>query len=218
MKRLIALVLALLMLTLSLTGCSFGKYIRGDKRYHISWPVIQRIYAKVEADHIIFDKNDVTLDFYYGLYKLFEISTLEQTKEHYHYIPSKEEVEKGVRHTESNFAIYISNNSELIYEKDENGCLLDPKDKVNAKLWKYISFEEAFNTNYGYSSAALDLTYNHSEKITIPADLFTSDNNLVYIHIISLLYTPEEKTYSTTNDCKCITIKYILIGNTVVLR
>ena len=221
MKKLIALMLALLMLGLSLTGCSFGEYVRGDTNYHIRWINTQTIYAKVEADHIIFDKNNVTLDFYYGLYKINEVETLEQTRKRYYSIPSKDEADRGARHTESNFAIYISNNSELVFEKDDNGILLDPKDKVNAKLWKFISFEEAFSTNYGFSNQSIDLTYNHSEKITIPAEFFVSGNNRVYIHIVRILYMPDDNTYSSFyrnyGEHNCM-MKYTLIGDTVVLN
>ena len=77
MKRVIALTLVILITIISLTGCSNPIYKRGE--FNLGFRIYQYIYAKVEADRFIFDKNDVTLDFFYCFYRLDD-QTLEQAK------------------------------------------------------------------------------------------------------------------------------------------
>ena len=224
MKKIIALILVLLLLTLSLTSCFSGKYLRGDTMYNLNWLDGQSIYAKLEADHFVFDRNDVTFDFSYGLYELGNM-TLEQAKKGYCSVPSKEEIENGALYSESDFAIYINNSEELVFETEDDGSLIDAKNKVNAKLWKYISYDDAFSTNYGYTSVRLEVIYNHCEKITIPAEFFTPENDQVYIHIVRMIRTSEGNVYPSSDYSGTYysifynkyAISYLLVGDTVVL-
>lgn len=226
MKRIISLVIVFWLLILSLTNCFSGTYTRGDTLYNISWYDGQSIYARLESDSFIFDKNDVTLDFSYGLYQEFENITLDQLKKGYCDVPSEEELQNGAIYRESDFAIYISNSEELVFETKDNGSLIDPKNKVNAKLWKYITFDEAFSTNYGYTYVRLKIKYNYSEKITIPSEFFTPQNNRLYIHIVRLWRNFEgtiQLDYISQNDYyfdkyfnKC-SITHMLLGDTVIL-
>ena len=221
-KKLIAFFLVMLSLMLSLTSCFSGTYLRGDTMYNLDWLNGQSIYAKVEADHFVFDKNDVTLDFNYGLYQLGNM-TLDQVKKTYCYIPSEEELQNGMLYSESDFAIYISNSEELVFESKEDGSLIDPQNKVNAKLWKYISYDDAFSTNYGYTSISLKVIYNHGEKITIPAEFFSSENDhRVYIHIVLLWRNSEGTIHSCSNAqndyyYSKYALDYMLFGDSVIL-
>lgn len=218
MKKLIALILTFITLILSMTGCYFGKYIRGNTMYNLNWLAMQSIYAKVEADRIIFDKSDVTLDFYYGLYKTNEIETLEQISEYYHGTISESKLHDGEFYWESVYAIFLSNDEELVFENNNIESLIEDN-RVNTKLLKFIDFKESFSTDYGFTSEALELIYNHHEKIVVPEDLFARLNGSVYIHIFRFMYLPEENSFINSNYAHhIISIKYLLIGDKVVLH
>ena len=76
MKRIVALTLSLLMLTVHLSSC-FGRttakedvYTWGDRA--LGFPKRQHLNALLKSDKNEFDINDVTLDFYYCFYCLDE--------------------------------------------------------------------------------------------------------------------------------------------------
>ena len=74
--------------------------------YNLNWLDGQSIYAKLEADHFVFDRNDVTFDFSYGLYELGNM-TLEQAKKGYCRVPSKEEIENIFKYFDFNLEEYL---------------------------------------------------------------------------------------------------------------
>ena len=225
MKRFIALTLVILIIIISLTGCSDRIYKRGV--INLPWGRYQEINAKVEANKIIFDKNDVTLDFFYSFYCLEDL-TLDQVKRYNDYIyyetilPDYEKV--PIRHIRCTYAIYISNNKELIFEKEENGALVDWENAVNAQLLKFFDYEDAFSSNYGFKFPEIfqELTYNHSEKLTIPEYLFNTNNEYVYIHILSIDYNVLEDRYYNSgvfhiDNIYTLDIEYKLIGDNKVI-
>ena len=136
--------LILLTLLSTLTGCRYGFYLKGDSFVVGEW--LKSFYCKLQSNKLVFDSDDVTLDFYYGLYPLYGAETLE-TQKMYHGF----ELSDGDR-IECNFAIYLSDSDEIVFEQDENENIIDYENKVNARLWKFISYEEAFSTDYGFTS------------------------------------------------------------------
>ena len=211
MKRLIALILITFIMTLTLIGCSDAVYSRGQT--HLSFEYAQDVNAKVEANKFLFNKNDVTLDLFYCFYCL-DNHNLDQVKDGNECI-IKNEYEN--LHFQSNYAIYLSNNKELIFEKDEQDNLVDQKNKVNATLYRYFTFEEAFATDYGFTSSGLKINYNHSEKITIPEEFFDSSNNYVYIHVVWFWYDVLNETTSDLREKTTIEINYELLEENRVL-
>lgn len=218
MKRLIAFIIVVFIMTLSLTGCSRPVYVRGN-RYQ-GFEFAQDLNLKVEANKLLFDINDVTLDFFYSLYSLDD-HNLNQLKD-IHWYASYGEHES---HLEAVYAIYISNNKELLLEEDESGALVDYQNGVNAKLIKFISFEEAFDTDYGYitlTNPFLKINYNHNEKLTIPAELFNSQSDYVYIHLISLVYNVSNDKYYNEKlfyipNISTLDIKYKLLRDKTIV-
>ena len=215
MKKLIALVLALTTLVLTLTGCFWREdntsegYYWGDEG--LGFPQYQNLNAKVTSDKLEFDINDVTLDFYYCFYCLDD-ETIEEVQEHYHY-----QTNQG--YWEATYAIYLSKTSYLLFE-EENNYIIDYENKVNAQLIKYIDHEELFNTNYGYTTPiGRQIEYNHSEKLTIPAEYFDPSWGVVFIHVVRLTHWKDDDMFSITPEKTVIKIEFDLFNdNTVVLR
>ena len=215
MKKLIAVVLVIITLSFSLSGCQKRLYESG--KTHITIEFSRSVNAKVEADKLIFNKNDTTVDLLYCLYNL-DYVTIEQIKKSYCYIPTDSELKEGIKYTEAAFAIYISNNEELIFEEEQSIGLIDYENKVNAKLVKYITFEEAFENDHGFTTSRFKIDYHHSEKFTIPAEMFDSSNDCVYIHLVRLNHCPEDNTYYLLRYYQCtVKIKYKLIGKDNVI-
>lgn len=225
MKRIIALILVILIIIISLTGCSTRIYKRG--LLNLPLGRYQQINAKVEANKIIFDKNDVTLDFFYSFYCL-ENQTLDQVKrynDNIYYETTLPEFKKIIiSHYRCTYAIYISNNKELIFEEEENGALVDLEKGVNAQLLKFFDYEDAFSSNYGFKFPEIfqELNYNHSEKLTIPEYLLNRDNEYVYIHILSIDYNVLDDRYYNSkvfhiDNIYTLDIEYKLIGDNKVI-
>ena len=215
-RKSVGVLLILLTVLSTLTGCEGLGYTNGDNVTVGEFG--KYFYAKVESNKWFLNKDDFTLDFYYSLYSLDGKRTIESEKMSHSYVYF-DEVDKK-HYLESVFAIYISKNEELLFERDEHGYLLDYENKVNAKLWKFVSYEDAFNTNYGYTSSGLRKNYNHSEKITIPAEYFNKSNEHIYIHIARFWHDIEEDVYflyPTYPEKPTVIIEYRLIGDMVML-
>ena len=214
MKKLIALMLALLMLGLSLTSCirentkdepvlyTWGNEGRG-------WPRYQDLNALLTSETKEFDLYDVTLDFYYCFYCLDD-KTIEEARDHFNY-----ETKKGYYQIE--FAVYLSNNGRLDFETGDDYRVLDFENKVNAKLYKYITYEEAFTRNYGYTTYGIStINYNHSEKLTIPAEFFNPSNAKMYIYVVMFANYIDNEILLLEGQT-CIDIKFELLDNNRVV-
>ena len=146
MKKIIAFVLSLLMINLSLVSCfkrdreEPEEYSWGDDNITFSFP--KTVNALIKSDTNEFDINDVTFDFYYGLYRLDD-QTMEEAKKRYSYH------DKRLQHSESCFAIYFSKTGMNIFEMGDDYRILD-FENVDGQLYKFITCEEAFETDYGF--------------------------------------------------------------------
>lgn len=217
MKRVIALTLLVLITIISLTRCTSKLYKSGSVDIGWDWQRHYDINAKVEANKFVFDKNDVTLDFYYTLYSL-ENRTLDDVRESFYRLDSGDNTNWQYVH-----AIYISKEKNLLFDMNkDNLTLIDYENNVNASLYKFISFEDSFTTDYGYTTVQKGILktilYNHGEQITIPAKLFDESSNYVYIHLVRLnhnLSNNKYEYYSYREDS--IAIKYKLLGDNKVI-
>ena len=209
-KRSVGVLLILLIVLSTLTGCFNGsgrKYFSGDS--YIAGEFSHNIYSKVESDKNVFNKNNVTLDFYYCLYSLDGNLTLESQKKYNSY------TEDGYN-IENNFAVYISDIEEIVFEQDDKN-IIDYENRVNAKLWRFISFEEAFSTDYGYTTDGMKINYHHWETITIPSELFTQSSGSIFIHIVCIRHDVKNNTFRLGDYRTNIEIKYRLVGNDIKL-
>lgn len=225
-QKSVGVLLILLTLLYTMTGCADDNnviYFGGAYYEPYEWGKGDIPCAKIESDKTIFDIDSVTLDFYYALYSRKRGESLEKLRANYSYVPSEND---NFCHTESEYAIYISNNEELIFEKNENETLADYENKVNGIMWKFICFEEAFGTDYGYTTSVDEnsffkfkkVNYSQRETITIPEELFNSSSGYIYIHVIRLLHNKETGQHSRDSYyCYTFDVKYQIIWDTVKL-
>lgn len=177
---------------------------------------MHKMHGRVDADRFIFDKEEVGLDFSFGLYSLDKVS-FENNKNSHSYMEWDEEEEYLIC-VKTGFAVYLSKNATLGFEKNADGSLVDFRNNVNAELYKYISYEDAFDTNYGYTCPGYDpISYNYSEALTIPAEMFDPSSEHVYIHIVQMEYYPDGKYYHNDKCTYTIDISYSMIGDNIVV-
>ena len=187
-------ILILILLFSTLVGCVNDKnmiYMGGAFLEPFERGKASITCAKIESNKTTFDIDSVTLDFYYALYPHKKGESLAELKSKYSHTDSEN---NNFYHIESDYAIYISNSEDLIFEKNDDNTLVDYKNKVNGIMWKFISFEEAFGSDYGYTTTTEKIyflefervNYPRKETITIPKELFNSSNEYIYIHVITL--------------------------------
>ena len=218
MKKVIALILVLSLFALSLAGCSFKMYTNGAIYKNLNSNVDHSIYAKVEAHSFMFDINDVEFDFYYSLYSLDNNLSLEQVRKYHFGTITLPEIQEDELDWEYVYGIFLSNNEDIVFEDDNVGVSTNNEYGVNAKLIKFIDFEESFNTNYGYSSSGLKLIYNHKEKLSVPAELLAPSSNCLYVHIVRFVYMPENDAFVNSYYKYTLSIKYTLNGDKVIVQ
>ena len=213
MKKLTAFILTLLMVVtfvLSASGClphTPDTYIRYSTSQRASSTGTK---MKLTSDSFVFDRDNVTLDFSYGLYDLTR-DTFEKAKDR----SDTNVVEKNY-HIQSNYAIYLSKNDELVFGDDDYTSIYlmtDNKRNVNAQLYRYFTYDEAFEKNYGFTTNNGRM-FNHSEKLTIPAEFFDSPRGCVYIHLAHFWHDVVNETFHFI-ETESLAIEYICNGDTV---
>ena len=206
--RRIALVILLFAMIMSSTACKKALYVSGDTGTGFR---VDRLQAMVKTNKIICDISDVSFDFSYGFYWLRR-STVEKIKREYDRIFEDS-------HYQDNYAIYLSNSEDILFEEDENEKIVDYKNGVNATLYKHFTFEEAYATNYGFDLEGIinEIRYYHCEKLTIPEEFFVSSSEYVYIHVVVLNYDVGNDVVSSFIKSITIPIKYKLLGEDKVI-
>lgn len=144
------------------TGCDFWKKDTGDEegkgldseseQSSNGW-IESAFCCEYKSDKTVFDIDDVTLDFYYGVHLLHP----EEREEEMFNIPSfdlyfsnEENHRILIRHVEEDF---VSEKYRCYYVKDENG-------KITSKHH-----------------------YNHFETHTVPKELFTQESSFFYFSV-----------------------------------
>lgn len=216
-RKSVGVLLILLTLLSTLTGCLKRKHIFGD--IHITGEFLKIVNAQIVTNKVIFEKEDVTFDFYYALYPLLWGNTIENVENTYGYTIEEWNGSKyEVMSFESDYAIYLSNSDQLVFEDNLFNDSTD-YEKVNAKMYKFISFEEAFGNDYGFTRAEgnMKIKYHHSEKITIPAEFFNSSSECVYVHIVRFIRNVCKGTSNITSDSTIVSLKFNLLCENIVV-
>ena len=206
MKKSIALALTILTLVLSLTGCKNKEYSRGNRYKEYSFA--QSLHSKIVFNTLLFNKNNASFDIFIGVYDIDKnISYPDDFSETY------------------NLTIYVSNSENVPFVLEEYNYLEQIESIGNAELIRTISYDEAFNTDFGYTVQSREIIYNHKEKILIPEKFFNAENKSVYIHVITLhCYDATEADEKQGNKIKVmvtqhrkIEIHYFLIGDKLII-
>lgn len=145
------------------TGCDFWKKDTGDEKgkgldseseqSSNGWED-SIFWCEYESDKTVFDIDDVTLDFYYGVNFIFSVeyerAETVNVPSFDLYFVNKEDHRIFIRHVEENF---VSEKYRCYYVKDENG--------------KFTSNRH----------------YNHFETHTVPKELFTQESSSFYFAV-----------------------------------
>jgi hypothetical protein len=77
----------------------------------------------------------------------------------------------------------------------DDGRILD-FENVDGQLFKFITYEEAFETDYGCTTYGVAMiNYNHCEKLTIPAEFFVLEGNIINIDIFRITHDLNKDAY-----------------------
>ena len=189
-KYILAIIAVLLCIVFSLTGCE-KTYQAGEFSYRPFFNFGPCIGIKSDTDK--FAKDNVTFDFYCGLYNITE-----KLRNQYD-VPNEEEIV---------FVIYACKagadnlrNIEVVDYKNINGYY----------YIKEISEKEALSERYGYTVNRDDgIVYNSIESITIPKNVFFSQNDRFSICLVAYYCTnnQENNTYKKVRQGASIELKY----------
>lgn len=186
-RRIFMVLLILLTVTLSATSC--GQESGFEKGFDYTFTP-QTIMFGAKSDTDTFSKNDVIFDLYYGVH---DIGYDEKYNSDPKTLYQKEGYEKiffGLYICEADYSLDVVNDMEISdYKMIENHYLV-----------KEFSEEEAFSEEYGFTmSYRKGITYNHSEKITIPTEFFAKETGSFVIKLIAFHEpTIEEDNYYTS--------------------
>lgn len=208
--RRITLVVLSFSIILNLTGChillnydppSILKSTGGASPLYMTKPIL--LY--LESNKVIYDKTDVTLDAYYGLCRLDD-KTLEEYRE-YLLTWDKRTIN----------AFYIGNEAEIVFEEDDGGNVINHENPINAKLVKWVTYEDKLEIDYGFKEEGRKFKYNYKEDLTIPEEYFVSPKGYVYIHIFCWTYDMETEKIIRQSYHGLMEIRYKLIGEDKVV-
>ena len=188
-KYVLAITAILLCLIFALTGC---KTIYQAGNFSYGWlfsPSAPQIGLK--ADTNIFSKDNVTFDFYYGLYDLNSGT-------------NPREQNKVYNDKKITFVIYACR-TDAFHKRIPSEIY----DYTKLDGWYYITHineEDAFTEEYCFSNNSKNgMVYNHNETIKIPKNVFLSQGKKFFVVLVTLVQN-DDGTYSMIND------RYIQLG------
>ena len=180
-NRAFRVLLILLIVALAFSGCRQKAAL--EKGFGYTFTPNSAMLA-VRSDTDIFPINDVTLDLYYGTYDIDYCEKYNADPEHFYGVTTFQDAPIL-------FGLYICDASfytHLLKTKEFS----DFRAIDNFVFVRELSSEEAFSKEYGFTMSywkdvfsGQGITYNHCEKITIPAELFTGDCGTLHIQLVS---------------------------------
>ena len=182
--------LILLIITLSVTGC--GQKSGFEKGFDYTFTPT-RIMFGAKSDTDTFPKNDVTFDLYYGVHDVKDDKKYGTDPKTFYQKEGDETVFFGLYICDAEHSLDVMNDMEISdYKMIENHYFV-----------KEISEEEAFSDEYGFTmSYWKGITYNHSETITIPTEFFEEETGSFAIKLIAFHEpTNEGDHYYTSTAC-----------------
>ena len=173
-RNLVAVII-LLTIVFPLAGCS-EKESFSMGFGHSAFSIVLKLGVRSDTD--VFNIDDVTLDFYYGIFDADRYKNGENPR--IYYTSTDWENEKII------FSLYAC-------EYEHNGSILssnefdDYKQIDNQYLLKEIPEEEAFSEEYSYRmSTCRGVIYNHhGENLKLPKELFTKDYGMLQLLLVS---------------------------------
>lgn len=207
-NRFIALLLASLIFLLASCDRPDGRrYTLGDNREEDFYKYLCKV--KFESDVDVFERDEVVLDFYLGLYRLTVGKSLKKIANSY-------KNNKGLgddRRGDEFFTIHLckSVNRSLSVGK----ILSDYTNIEGADLYKVITHNEAFSGGYGYTLSSREpyITYEHSEKFSVPEELIgEEDFGLFYLYVSTMIDYYDSDEYYVSESALYL-IQYASVGD-----
>ena len=172
-KAVFSVILALLAVSLLFTSCN--QKSRYEKGFGYTFTP-HSIMLGVRADTDTFDKNDLTLDIYYGVHDV-------GYDEKYGNDPRTGYRKEG--YETLLFGLYLCD-GEHILDIVNDMEIPDYKSIDKHYFIREISEEDAFSGAYGLEMSYLKgITYNHSESVSIPAELLDKSAGSFAVKLIA---------------------------------
>lgn len=199
------IILLLVCASILTTGCKLALYNTREERpykagnFTLPLRAMSMIMMGIKSDANEFEKQNVVIDLYYGLYNNAYIG------ENLEYVAS---TYKSGDDEPLYVGVYICDGT---YEYDAAvGDKYDNyRDIDNYYMIKELSEQEAFSGEYGYDvPSGRNIEYNHSESFLIPEEWFSEDKGKLYINII--VFRDENDGVYTVCGMELQEIKYEL--------
>lgn len=206
-RRVFRTLLILLMVSLFTTGC--GQKSEFEKGFDYTFTPDSMMFG-IKSDTDTFSKNDVTFDLYYGVHDI-------GYAEKYHTDPKSSYQKEG--YETIFFGLYICK-AEYSLDVVNDMEISDYKMIDNHYFVKKISEEKAFSEEYGFTmSYWKGITYNHSEKITIPTEFFANETGSFVVKLIAFHEPMTEGGNYYTSAARYIEFDYQVIDdNTIKIK
>ena len=219
MKKVIALVLAISLITMILSGCSSDLPDEYVSRISITFTPysIASITTEIRSDKFVFNTDGVTLDLYLGLF-YNEAGDAKKIKKDYLALKNQNE---SYEVTDALFVVYASKNPHFEWYSYENEPI--HKNVVGKEILKTITLDEAIDGGLWYTTKngigkSGKVNYNNSIKITIPEEFFDTEQKSLYITVYQFNCCLEDGVYKEYpgNYSTRIKIKYIVKDKTTI--
>ena len=203
-RRIFRVLLILLMVSLFTTGC--GQKSEFEKGFDYTFTPNSIMFgAKSNTD--TFSKNDVTFDLYYGVYDIGYAEKYNTDPKSGYRKEGYETIFFGLYICEADYSLDVVNDMEIS----------DYKTIDNHYFVKEISEEEAFSDEYGFTmSYWKGITYNHSEKITIPSELFANETGSFVVKLIAFHEPMSEGENYYTSMARYIEFDYQVVDENTI--
>lgn len=195
-RRVFRVLLILLMVSLFTTGC--GQKSKYETGFDYTLTPDQIMFG-ARSDTDTFSKDDVTFDLYYGVHDIGYTEKYNTDPKSGYRKEGYETIFFGLYICDADYCLDVVNDREISDYK-----MID-----NHYFVKEISEEEAFSDEYGFTMGYWKgITYNHSEKITIPSEFFVNETGSFVVKLIAFHEPATEGDNYYTSTARHIEFDY----------
>lgn len=203
-KRVFRVLLILLMVSMFTTGC--GQKSEFEKGFDYTFTPNSIMFG-VKSDTDTFSINDVTFDLYYGVHDIGYAKKYNTDPKSGYRKEGYETIIFGLYICEADCSLDVVNDMEIS----------DYKTIDNHYFVKDIFEEEAFSDEYGFTmSYWKGITYNHSEKITIPPEIFANEAGSFVVKLIAFHEPMNDGDNYYTSTVRGIELDYQIVDEDTI--
>ena len=203
-RRVFRVLLILLTVSLFTAGC--GQKSAFEKGFDYTFTPNSIMFG-VKSDTDTFSKNDVTFNLYYGVHDIGYTEKYNIDPKSLYQKEGYETIFFGLYICEADYSFDVVNDMEISDYK-----MID-----NHYFVKEISEEEAFSDEYGFIMGYWKgITYNHSEKITIPSEFFVNETGSFVVKLIAFHKPVTEGDNYYTSTARYIEFDYQVLDDNAI--